>query len=243
MDAAGPRSADARPKGLAYPPKVQAVLEHLDAHPMRLSSIPMIYDSSVSSAHLPAAVQGLTPADVLPPPAQRRGTDPVAAEHFARVVAGLLYAACGGLDQAHNLVTPLCWGAPTPYAGPPIAGSPAAQDAAYVHAITHRAEGHCDGEFGSGFSNANYWYAATGNHAAVYPQVLQSMRRHAAGDPRLEALAANHGDAFSPSRFVAVCSEAARGGDAQLTAWCEKVMGDEMRALLEHAYKRLAAAA
>ncbi len=62
------------------------------------------------------------------------------AQHHARVVAGLLHVACGGLDQAHNLVTPLCWGAPTPYAGRPIAGSAAAQDASYVHALVHRAE-------------------------------------------------------------------------------------------------------
>lgn len=43
-------------------------------------------------------------------------------------------------------------------------GSPAAKDAAYVHAITHRMEGLCDGEFGDGYSNANYWYSAAGPH-------------------------------------------------------------------------------
>ncbi|GLC43029.1 hypothetical protein PLESTM_001415000 [Pleodorina starrii] len=155
-------AARAGPKGRreaaapAYPERVQAVLDHLEANPMRLQSIPMIYEADCSSAHLPAAVQGLTPEDVMPPPSQRRGADPQAAEHFARVVAGLLYVACGGLDQAHNLVTPLCWGAPTPYGGKPIPGSPAAQDASYVHALVHRAEGLHDGEFGTGFSNANY---------------------------------------------------------------------------------------
>lgn len=42
--------------------------------------------------------------------------------------------------------------------GKPIPDSPAAAEAAYVHAIIHRQEGQCIGEFGSGFSNANYWY-------------------------------------------------------------------------------------
>jgi hypothetical protein len=35
----------------------------------------------------------------------------------ARVVCGLIYVAFGALDAAHNAVTPLCWGAPTEYAG------------------------------------------------------------------------------------------------------------------------------
>ncbi|GFR52205.1 hypothetical protein Agub_g14745, partial [Astrephomene gubernaculifera] len=112
----------------------------LQTHPMRLQSTPMMYDADVSSSHLPAAVQGLAPADVMPPEAERRGADPTAAEHYARVVAALLYVACGGLDQAHNLVTPLSWGAPTPFAGPPLPGSPAAKDAAYTHALVHRSE-------------------------------------------------------------------------------------------------------
>ncbi|KXZ47721.1 hypothetical protein GPECTOR_33g603 [Gonium pectorale] len=209
---------------------------------MRLSSQPMIYEADVTSSHLPAVVQGLTAADVLPPPSRRSGKDPVAAEHWARCVAGLLYVACGGLDQAHNLVTPLCWGAPTAYAGRPIAGSPAAQDAAYVHALVHRAEGLCDGEFGTGFSNANYWYAATGPHP-IQPALLAALRRHAEGDPRLERLAASHGDAFSPAKWVAVCAEAAGSRDPALTAWCERVMREEVRALLDHCCGRMAAVA
>ena len=37
-------------------------------------------------------------------------------------------------------VTPLCWASPTTYAGQPIPDSPAARDAAYVHALVHRCE-------------------------------------------------------------------------------------------------------
>lgn len=45
----------------------------------------------------------------------------------------------------------------SPAPGKPIVNSPAAAEASYVHAIIHRQEGQCIGEFGSGFSNANYW--------------------------------------------------------------------------------------
>lgn len=75
-------------------------------------------------------VQGLKPQDVLPPGAP--------ANDLATVIAALLYLAAGCPDQAHNLVTPLSWGSPTHYGGRPVAGSPAAQEAAYVHALVHR---------------------------------------------------------------------------------------------------------
>ncbi|PNW74197.1 hypothetical protein CHLRE_13g589100v5 [Chlamydomonas reinhardtii] len=207
----------------------------------------MIYDASVSSSHLPAVVQGLGPEDVMP--SRRRNKDPLAADHWARVVAGLLYVGCGGLDHAHNLVTPLCWGAATAYGGRPIEGSPAAHDAAYVHALIHRSEGVHDGEFGSGFSNANFWYKAAGPHP-IHPAVLEAMKRHAAAADaadkaadreRLRTLVANHGNAFSTSRWVAVCGEAARSGgrDPALVRFVERVVGDEWRALLEHCYGKL----
>jgi len=51
----------------------------------------------------------LTPEDVKPVKSSGH-------PHFSTVVAALLYLAAGGagLDHAHNLCTPLCWGAPTP---------------------------------------------------------------------------------------------------------------------------------
>ena len=91
------------------PQRVQQVLEYLEQHPMTVNSQPMQYDADPSTT-LPECIQGLAAEDVV--------TDKAAAEsHMARVIAGLLYAACGGLDQAHNLVTPLCWGSWTPYGG------------------------------------------------------------------------------------------------------------------------------
>ncbi len=85
-------------------------------------------------------------------------------------------------------------------------------------------------------------YAATGPHP-VQGRVLEAMRHHATGDARLEQLAANHGETFSPARWVAVCSEAARSGDTALTRWCEAVMREEFLGLFDHCYSRLAGAA
>ncbi|GFH15505.1 uncharacterized protein HaLaN_11744 [Haematococcus lacustris] len=49
-----------------------------------------------------------------------------------------MHVAFGALDKAHNLVTPLSWGGRTEYGGEPIPKSPAAKEAAYVHALVHR---------------------------------------------------------------------------------------------------------
>ena len=90
----------------------QAVLDYLQDNPMTVTSSAMQYDADPTTP-LPACVLGLLPADVLPD--STSSSD--ARSHLARVIAGLLFAACGGLDQAHNLVTPLCWGSWTPYGG------------------------------------------------------------------------------------------------------------------------------
>lgn len=76
---------------------------------MTVSSLAMQYDAEPTTP-LPECTQGLSPADVAP-------SSSSATSDMAKVIAGLLYAACGGLDHSHNLVTPLCWGSWTPYAG------------------------------------------------------------------------------------------------------------------------------
>jgi hypothetical protein len=90
------------------------VLDHLQSHPMTVTSLPMQYDAD-PTVQLPECIAGLQPADVLPNGSSSSSS--TARKHMAQVIAGLLYVACGGLDAAHNLVTPLCWGSWTPYAG------------------------------------------------------------------------------------------------------------------------------
>jgi len=209
--------------------KAKKILEYQANNPMKLESRPMIYDSDPPTP-LPDVCVGLTPNDVKP--------SPDAHPHWAIVCTALLYAACGGLDHSHNLVTPLSWGAPTSYGGPPIRGSPAAKEAAYVHAITHRMEGLCDGEFGDGYSNSNYWYSAAGPHEIQGP-LLEKAREYASGSPRLEQLISNHGDRFSPHKFVSICQQADISKDQELKQFCEKVANTEWRMLFDHAHARM----
>lgn len=64
--------------------------------------------------------------------------DDIDSIHFAQVAIALLYLACGGLDEAHNLVTPLSWPLKTDFGGKPVKGSPANAEASYAHALIHR---------------------------------------------------------------------------------------------------------
>lgn len=219
MSSAGAAAAKGAP---AYPPKVQAVLDHLQHHPMTVTSSAMQYDAEPTTP-LPECIQGLSPSDVISSGGKT---------HMASVIAGLLYAACGGLDQAHNLVTPLCWGSWTPYGGKPVANSPAAAEAAYVHAIVHRQEGQCIGEFGSGFSNANYWYKAAGDHP-ISQELFKAAQKLAAGKPLCEAHVSKHGSSWSPTKFVSLCDQVASSKEPELRSFCEGVMATELQLLLK----------
>lgn len=114
MAALPPAAAAAAARAAKRPERVQQVLRFLLQHPMTVTSTPMQYDAE-PTVPLPAVIQGLSPADVLPGGGNSSGGSTAA--HMARVIAGLLYVAVGGLDAAHNLVTPLCWGSWTPYSG------------------------------------------------------------------------------------------------------------------------------
>eukprot|EP00798_Chlamydomonas_sp_ICE-L_P004084 gene4084-14184_t len=219
-------------KGPKYSPAVRAVLDYLKDHPMQLTSGTMMYYEPNQDLHtpLPAVADSLSPATVSQGCMKDSG--------FSLVVAGLLYLALGGLDHAHNLVTPLCWGSPTNYGGKPVRGSAAAKDAAYVHALVHRSEGFCEGEFGSGFSNANYWYGATGRHE-IFPAVLEAACKLAAGTSRLEEIVARHGKEFDPYKFNSVCSQALSSKDQKLISFCSRVMEAEWNLLLEHSYTKM----
>jgi hypothetical protein len=138
--AAAAGSADARSTNSSsssskHPPRVQAVLDWLSHNPMTVSSLAMQYDAEPTTP-LPECIQGLSPADVV-------SSQQHASSDMAKVIAGLLYAACGGLDQAHNLVTPLCWGSWTPYAGTMRGCQPASP--AILAAVQHKHTQSCTG--------------------------------------------------------------------------------------------------
>eukprot|EP00882_Tetradesmus_deserticola_P033686 GHRQ01038503.1.p2 GENE.GHRQ01038503.1~~GHRQ01038503.1.p2 ORF type:complete len:140 (+),score=45.12 GHRQ01038503.1:133-552(+) len=135
--------------------------------------------------------------------------------------------------------SPACWAVRgVCIAGKPIPNSPAASEAAYVHALIHRQEGECIGEFGSGFSNANYWYRAAGQHP-ISAALFKEAQHLAAGQPAAEAHMAKHGSSWAPAKFVGLCSEVAEKQDPQLLKFCESVMAAELRLLLDHCYQKL----
>ena len=88
-------------------------------------------------------VEGLTPEEVMLEKGKSGGrvnSDPVSKgeEHMAEVTTAMLYLACGGMDEAHNLVLPYSWPEDTKFGGQAIKGSPAAKESEYCHALVHR---------------------------------------------------------------------------------------------------------
>ncbi|KAJ9516930.1 hypothetical protein QJQ45_027413 [Haematococcus lacustris] len=184
-------------------PQLQAALQYLQQHPPQLKSVPMLYDKH-AEVPIPEVAAKLSLEHISPNPS-----------HMAHVLLALMHVAFGALDKAHNLVTPLSWGGRTEYGGEPIPKSPAAKEAAYVHALVHRWEGAHEGEFGTGFSNANYWYRAAGP-LEVLPALQAAALEAAGGDSRYEKYVA--GPRLDTTRLVALCDEALRSKDPGLVA-------------------------
>lgn len=95
-------------------------------------------------------------------------------------------------------------------------------------------------QFGSGFSNANYWYrAAAAEEHPINARVLAAAKAAAAGNERLERHVANHGSTWQPSRYVTLCSQAAEGQEEALLRFCSAVNRCEWDLLLNHCLGRL----
>eukprot|EP00292_Cryptomonas_paramecium_P022322 CAMPEP_0113673846 /NCGR_PEP_ID=MMETSP0038_2-20120614/7078_1 /TAXON_ID=2898 /ORGANISM="Cryptomonas paramecium" /LENGTH=158 /DNA_ID=CAMNT_0000590337 /DNA_START=146 /DNA_END=619 /DNA_ORIENTATION=+ /assembly_acc=CAM_ASM_000170 len=137
--------------------KVKAIFQFLNQNPVDIVGTQMEYEPKdvmrrqTKRPFASSPAFDLTPSDLLDPPAEGGPS------HFAVVACGLLQLACGGLDECHNAVTPLSWDAPTSFAGPPIADSPARAEATYAHHLVHMREGGNVGEFGTGWNNSGYW--------------------------------------------------------------------------------------
>merc|ERR1712232_1366233 len=156
MGAVPPGAADATPacidNGYVW------LRNRVAEHSMEIGSLPMAYEAGARSATVPADI------------AKTIESTDWGSGDVALVGKALAYVVHGGLDEAHNLVTPLSWPASTPFAGPPKTGGIAEHDASYLHALIHRREGDLIGEFGTGFHNSNYWWGNTGVHP-VFPHL------------------------------------------------------------------------
>jgi hypothetical protein len=137
-----------------YPDRVEEVLAFLEAHPFSMHGQKMLYLDldQLDSMRLPDVVEGLKGEELISVKYESQTITPLnpgsilAKEHMADVTAAMMFLACGGLDEAHDLVLPYSWPMATPFGGPPVKDSEAANDAEYCHSLVHRHEGQHFGE-------------------------------------------------------------------------------------------------
>mmetsp|Transcript_19778 Transcript_19778/g.54941 ORF Transcript_19778/g.54941 Transcript_19778/m.54941 type:complete len:225 (+) Transcript_19778:101-775(+) len=208
-----------------FPTRVWQVVQAMEQSPPKLRGVPMQYlpTAKLQCSKFPDVIQGLKPEDC-----SFDGKD----NHHARVVCSLCYLAFDGVDEAHNLVTPLSWGGYTEFSGPPVSSSAAAPEARYVHALVHRREGSNPGEFGTGWNNSGYWTSQTGTHPVMDPlrDIALSIAK---GNASLEEHMEGHTPQWNPKQFLGLCSKAAESDDALVRSFCEQVQFHEWKLLVE----------
>jgi len=156
----------------------------------------------------------------------------------AEVAAAVLCLMLGGLDEAHNLVTPHCWAAPTTYGGPSKLGSTVFREAAYGLVIVHRMEGENLGEFGSGFNNSKYWLGQAFSLGASQHRIFAELRKDAEGfvgtchDSR--CLLRTMGPKWEPSLFNKLCEDVLLTEDPDTLEFCKAVQTRELQLFFEH---------
>lgn len=156
----------------------------------------------------------------------------------ANVLLGLLYLRCGGIDEAHDIVTPYSWSSPESFAaGPPVLHSPAHQDACYAHAMVHRREGQHVGEFGTGWNNSSYWFGTVGTHP-IYSKVYDFANTQAQKNPILQQHIAAFGNAWNPRQFLKLCETAVAKMDKNLGDFCQDIIHEEWSLLFEYCNQR-----
>mmetsp|Transcript_95028 Transcript_95028/g.188259 ORF Transcript_95028/g.188259 Transcript_95028/m.188259 type:complete len:305 (+) Transcript_95028:16-930(+) len=154
----------------------------------------------------------------------------------AEVGAAVLCLMLGGVDEAHNLVTPHSWPAPTSFGGPPRRGSEVRQEAAYCHVIVHRMEGENVGEFGTGFNNSNYWIGnAFGSKShEIFPELKQRAAEVFTGCAEAESALRSMSCDWDPRVFNRLCAKALRSGNQALLDSCSAMQAHELRLLFNH---------
>uniref|UniRef100_A0A0G4H9Y1 Uncharacterized protein n=1 Tax=Chromera velia CCMP2878 TaxID=1169474 RepID=A0A0G4H9Y1_9ALVE len=174
-----------------FPGIIQEVISHVSEHPVPFVSTEMYYKSSDSLpprklSSLVEKVQKWKPAAAEADEMETGHSELIGPEqqNYLSVVKAVLFYALDALDESHNLVLPLSWPSPTPFGGPAIRGSAAAQDATLCHAMLHRREGDFIGaEAGlSGWDNASFWFSRVDRGHPVYPLLVQFCRERAKGE-------------------------------------------------------------
>jgi len=153
-------------------------------------------------------------------------------EHAADVLVGLLYLAGGGLDEAHDIVLPYSWDAPTEQGGNPVLLSPAREESVYGHAMVHRLEGRHLGELGmTGYSNACFWFGRAGEHPRKEELVGEAGRiAREVGVAEVAEVSSVVRD-WTSDKFIRLCREAR---DEGVREFCTRVTNVEWRLIVEH---------
>lgn len=159
----------------------------------------------------------------------------------AEVGAAVLCLMMGGMDEAHNLVTPHSQASPTIFGGPAKHGSTMKREASYCHIIVHRNEGSNPGEMGSGFKNSKYWISSTFPAGEIHPiwpalkQAAEELAEASSGFAHREARGALKSmGTWNPLKFNSLCEQAVECEDEEMLAWCSAVQSRELSLLFEH---------
>ena len=161
-------------------------------------------------------------------------------EDSAEVAAACLCLMLGGLDEAHNLITPHSWGAATTFGGPPKLQSTRSREASYCHVIVHRMEGENLGEFGSGFNNSKYWmgqafYFSSGlDQHPIFPELRKDAESFVGDCHDARCLLRTMGPIWEPKLFNRSCEDVLLTEDPGLMEFCKKVQARELQLLYKH---------
>jgi len=229
-----------------YSERVGEVLAYLEDHPINVRSQKMYYVATkeLDQSRLPDVVEGLTSDDVVLDKQKTGGrinTDPKnkGEEHMADVTTAMLFLACGGLDESHNLVLPYSWPHDTDFGGAAIEASPAAKEAEYCHALVHRKEGDIIGELGAqGFFNCKFWFGKTGHHPlyeTVKEEALKMDLSKFTQSPTVKSFfhELSNGQSWHPDAFSDLCEIALESKDKELIDFCNKLSGREWKLLMD----------
>ena len=232
---------------MVYTERVKDVMEFIQENPINVKSQRMFYvpTSQLDPARLPDVVENLQAEDVI---LERKEHDRInrpqlnkMEEHMADVTVAMLYLACGGMDESHNIVLPYSWPDQEAMSGPPILNSPAIKESEYCHALVHRKEGDILGELGTiGFNNCKFWFRKTGYHP-LFKVVNKEALALGSKYPGSRSVASfldqikGNENVWHPDVFSDLCANALTSReDEDMMKFCNELSGKEWQLLMDH---------
>lgn len=233
--AEGPVVVDVIPEGESIVP---AILERAERDGVPLRNSRMEYKSLPSSSPLltcglPLLEEAASRGEVCKQLVGELRGRGVESQDRAEIGAAALCLMLGGLDEAHNIVTPHSWPEPTTFGGQPKHGSEMVVEASYCHHIIHRNEGEHLGEFGTGFNNSGYWISRAGDHP-LYLQLRAMADQLAEGCSEAKSTMRAMGPTWKPKSFNSLCEEMLLLEEDELTDFVARVQASELRLLFDH---------